>query len=364
VGHPTPGPCGRVGWVVAAALITLLGTVLGCAGRVARAEGEIVIWGPQGVPMRDVLVSDFQRRHPEMRVDFSGMQSSQVAAKLFPEQQAGMHRVDLIVAGSATIIADLLPGGALEPIRPYLVGPDARDESKWLDGKLEFADDAGQYDLVFASGVKLPIVYNPRSVSPHELRSYQALVDPKWRGKLTMLDPRSPGAGQATATFFYFHPKLGPGFVRQLLANGVVLSKDDRQILNWVTRDQHPIGIAPSEADTADLKAKGLPIEPLDGDWFEENSYLTSGFGTVVVPSRAPHPNAVKVYLNWLLSQEGQTQWTRAQGYPSRRVDAPTHHVRPGVVPKPGYPYFKSYDEQSVHTKEEISQFLRGEIRD
>jgi iron(III) transport system substrate-binding protein len=310
------------------------------------------------------MVTEFQRRHPEIRVDFQGMQSNQLAAKLLPERQAAMYRADVIVNGSTTIIADLIPAGAIDPIRPYLAGPDVQDESKWLDGKFEFADSAGQHNLVFVSGVKLPIAFNPRSVGRNDLRSYRALADPKWRGKLTMLDPRSAGAGNATATFFYFHPNLGPSFLRQLFANGVVLSKDDRQVLNWVTRDQYPIAIAPSETYTSELKGKGLQIEPLDGDEIEENSYLTSGFGTVAVANRAPHPNAVKVYLNWLLSQEGQAVWTRVHNYPSRRLDAPTDHLRSGVVPKPGFPYSKSYAEDVINTKDDVSQFLIAEIRE
>jgi iron(III) transport system substrate-binding protein len=331
----------------------------------ARAEGEIIIWGPQGTDIRDAMVNEFQRLYPEIRIDFLGLQSNQVATKLIPERQAGMFRADLIVNGATTIVADLIPAGALDPIGPYLAGPDLRDQSKWLDGKYEFADQTGLYNLVFVSGVKLPIAYNPRSVAPSDLKSYKALLEPRWLGKVAMLDPRSSGAGNATATFFYSHPSLGPSYLRQLFgSNAVVFSKDDRQVMNWVTRDQYPIALAPSESYIQELKSKGLTIEPLDGDLLDENSYLTSGFGTVAVANRAPHPAATKVYLNWLLSREGQSIWTRAHGYPSRRLDAATDHLRDGVIPRAGYPYQKAYDETTILLKDEVAAFLRAEVRD
>jgi ABC-type Fe3+ transport system substrate-binding protein len=43
--------------------------------------------------------------------------------------------------------------------------------------------------------------------------------------------------------------------------------------------------------------------------------------------TKAPHPNAAKVYINWLLSKEGQTGFARASGYISARLDVPTDHA-------------------------------------
>jgi iron(III) transport system substrate-binding protein len=380
-------------WVGASAVIGLLFAAMACAGpraptpagqptagsasssadaaaawervvAAAKAEGEIVLVGPPGTAIRDVLAGEFQQRYPEIRVDYSSMSGSQVPAKLLPERQAGMFRTDLVFGGTSTHIADLMPAGALDPIRPFLVGPEVQDESKWLGGRFDFSDDAAEYNLVYVSGVKVPIAYHPQMIAPSEIKSYRSLLDPKWRAKVATLDPRGAGAGLATATFFYSTPSLGPTFLRQLLGSGIVLSKDDRQILNWVTRGQYPIVLAPSEAGGTELKSKGLPLEFLDADALEESSYLTSGFGSTSVLNRAPHPNAVKVYLNWLLSREGQALWTVAHGYPSRRLDAPTDHLRPGVVPKPGVQYQENYKEPYVHMKDEVAQLLRTEIRD
>ena len=55
-----------------------------------------------------------------------------------------------------------------------------------------------------------------------------------------------------------------------------------------------------------------------------------------MVAKEAPHPNATKVFVNWLLSKEGSSLVAPAIGYPSARSDVPTDHFMPVLVPRPG----------------------------
>jgi iron(III) transport system substrate-binding protein len=329
----------------------------------ARREGRVVVRGPVGADARDGLVQGFQERYPEIQVDYSGARGTEQAPKLIAEHQAGQHLVDVLVNGTTTQI-DLLDAGILDPIQPYLVGSEVQSAAGWLGDKFDFADDQGKAILVFHSAVKVPLAYNPRLISPTDIKSYKDLLDPKWRGKLAMLDPRSAGAGLATATFFYTTPSLGQDFLSQILAAGLVFSKDERQILDWVARGQYPVALAPSETVAVELVRRGLPIESLDAEALQEGNYFTSGFGAVGVLNKAPHPNATKVYVNWLLSREGQTEVSRAVGYPSRRLDVPTEHLNPSMIPKPGMRYQENYKEPYVRIREELVTFLRTAIRD
>jgi len=76
----------------------------------------------------------------------------------------------------------------------------------------------------------------------------------------------------------------------------------------------------------------------------------------VAVFNRAPHPNAAKVYLNWLLSKEAQTTYARATSYISSRLDVPTDHTFDWRVPVPGA--IKTYDPKAMETKERLLAFL------
>ena len=156
-----------------------------------------------------------------------------------------------------------MDANVLDPIQPYLVGPETVDTSKWLGGKLDFADNAEKFNVVMISGVNLPIAYNPNLVSPAELKSYKNVLDPKWRGKVAMVDPQMAGSGLAAATFFYATPSLGKEFLANLFAAGTVFARDLRQPLEWLARGQYPISLGPSAFEALELRQKGLPIELL-----------------------------------------------------------------------------------------------------
>jgi iron(III) transport system substrate-binding protein len=177
-----------------------------------------------------------------------------------------------------------------------------------------------------------------------------------------MFDPRGAGAGLATATFFYTTEGLGKEFLQQLFAQGVQVSRDDRQILDFVVRGQYAVAIAPSENFAAQLRHRGIVVEMLEPGTVREGSYLTAGLASVGVVNQGPHPNATKVYLDWLLSQEAQTAFNKAAGYVSRRQDVPTDHVSPLIVPKAGVSYPALYKQQYVELRDEVVEFLRGII--
>ena len=82
--------------------------------------------------------------------------------------------------------------------------------------------------------------------------------------------------------------------------------------------------------------------------------------GAVALFNRAPHPNAAKVYLNWLLSKEGQTIFARATGYISARLDVPTDHA-PQRVPIPGS--IKTYTQEAMEVRKKLWPLLTEAFR-
>jgi iron(III) transport system substrate-binding protein len=325
----------------------------------AKREGRISLNGPASAEAREALTEGFQRKYPEIQVDYTGSSGSAVPPKLFAEREAGQFRADLIVNGTTTQL-DLIRGNAMDPIAPYLVGPNARDTSRWQDGKLAFADNAETYNVVYGCTVKTPIVYNPGQVSPEEIRSYKDLLQPKWKGKMAMYDPRAAGTGLSYATFFYTHEELGKEFLRQLLGQNLVLSRDERQLLDWVVRGQYALVIAPAERMLTDFRSKGVPVHLLGAESIKEGTYVAAGTSTVGVVNRAPHPNAVRLYLDYLLSRDGQLEWSKGGGFVSRRTDVPTDYLPDYVLPKPGVRYQEDWKEDSVDLKDEVAEFIRA----
>jgi iron(III) transport system substrate-binding protein len=95
---------------------------------------------------------------------------------------------------------------------------------------------------------------------------------------------------------------------------------------------------------------QGIPIAIADPRGIKEGSDLSPANGAVALFNRAPHPNAAKVFINWLLSKEGQTVFAQAQGYVSARADVPVPEgTAPWRVPLPGA--IKTYDTHAIDAR-------------
>jgi iron(III) transport system substrate-binding protein len=327
----------------------------------AKREGQISLLGQTGEPVSEALAEAFQRAYPDIKVDYNGMIGAQMVTKILNERAAGLYSVDVVVHGTTSVINGLLPESAIDPIAPALVGPDA-DPTKFRGGAFEFADEEGKYALLFLGGLKIPLVYNPGMVRPDEITSYRDLLDPKFKGKIAMLDPRIAGAGLASSIFMYTSPDLGKDYMAALFKQDIVITKDDRQLTDWIARGQYSIGLASNDFTALDMKARGVPIESLPAHAVKEGTYVTAAWGSVALLNRAPHPNAARVYLNWLLSKEGQEGVAQAAGYPSRRLDTSKSGLREGVIPRPDVEYRDLSKERYIQQQEEVVRYMRSLI--
>ncbi|HEY7063875.1 MAG TPA: extracellular solute-binding protein [Chloroflexota bacterium] len=325
----------------------------------AKREGHVSIMGPQGNETRDALTLGFQQQYPDIQVDYQGLAGSPMTAKLLSELGAEQYLTDLVLGGTSSVVDSLIPANALAPVPPYLTGPNDRDPSIWRGGKTEYADSSDQYGLIFSVYVKPPFIYNPSQVSPADFSSYRDLLDPKWKGKIVLRDPRLAGGGLATTTFLYATDSLGRDYLRQLFQQDPVISNDDRQIIDWVARGQYPIAMGVSDTLANEAVERGLSVRHMETDRMREGGYVTAGNAVVSVARNAPHPNATAVYLDYLLSRDGQLAWSKAAGYASQRRDVPTDHVNAIFIPKDGVTYQQNYSERYVKMREEIMEFLK-----
>lgn len=331
----------------------------------AKQEGKIVLYGPSGGHVREALVNGFQEKFPDLRVDYTGGTNTQIMPKIINEAKAGLRIADLSIGGSASPVSELLPRNLLADIRPFLVGPESSDASKWKGGRHEFADDAARHVLI-PSTLGMPVfAYNSKLFDPSGVRSWKDLLDPQWKGKITIWDPRAPGAGQAMAAFAYNTAELGPDYLRKLFKQEVTFAAaaDQRQAFEWIVSGRKVMYLGPATNIAQGLIQKGLPISYYTAARVKEGSWLTSGAGSIAVVRDPPHPNALKVYLDWLLSKEGQLAMNRALSQVSLRQDVPADYIDTALVPQPGVRYITDYKE-AYHRKKttEVADFVTAEI--
>jgi ABC-type Fe3+ transport system substrate-binding protein len=112
---------------------------------------------------------------------------------------------------------------------------------------------------------------------------------------------------------------FGEDYVRDLLTKqDLVISGDKRQMAEWVVRGRYPIAIGMGSDTMLNYQHEGvgLNVKPLPGT---ENV----AFDTVAVINRPPHPNAQRLFVNWMLTQRVPTLLSQAVTQNSLRTDVP-----------------------------------------
>jgi len=193
----------------------------------AKKENMVTVITDVTASMRDALTMSFQSKYG-LQVDLFGALGREVPPRVLAERKAGRYLWDVFVHGTTTGLESMIPAGAFDPLEPALIFPDIKDPKTWRGGGLEFLDPNRTLMVMtpFQRGI---IFYNPKLVNAKEFKSYKDLLDPKWKGKLVMDDPRRAGPGQATFTFFYLHPELGVDFIRALGKQQITILKDYAQ---------------------------------------------------------------------------------------------------------------------------------------
>jgi iron(III) transport system substrate-binding protein len=284
----------------------------------ATKEGKLVAAIPASAELRKSMGEALSRRFPGIDVELTNSRGSANASKIAAEHAAGVRYFDLLISGTSTPFS-LLKAGILEPVEPLWILPDVKDPKRWFGGHI-WLDNAKRFIYAFQVYQSENTWHNPSLMKAEEVRSYDDLLNPKWKGKIGILDPRSPGAG--TATWAFFLKIKGEDYLRKLAAQEMFLSRDQRQLADALAKGKIALTIGLTYYTFAPFIKAGLPIKPLPD--MKEGTYTSCGSSALSVVKGSPHPNATKIFINWLLSREGQELYGKAMGQATRRLDVDT----------------------------------------
>ena len=302
------------------------------------------------------MIGEFNKRYPDIKVDFRGSSGSRGWPKLARERRAGLYSVDIHVGGAGTASTGLYKAKVQQPIEPAFSLPEVKDEKNWWQGRHHYSDPEDKYIFVFTINPTPVIAYNTQMVDPKQIKSAMNLLDPKWKGKIVMYDPRIRGPG--SARWHFYVEAMGKNYARKL-AKQLVLTRNHRQAAEWVATGRYPIATGISDVNVRVFSQKGAPIAQIAN--FKEGNYLTAAWGTANLLTRAPHPNAAKVYINWLLSKEGQLAWQKIGGYNSARIDIPKDMVPASNHMVKGIKYYRQYTAEDIRKRGLTSDKLAKE---
>ena len=300
--------------------------------RAAESEGQVTLYGC--CYEYDRVLDGFKKKYPKIKVATVLASGNQLSTRILAERRGDKYLADVVSSGANTLHDALYKAQVLEPIKPALMLPEVLDAAKWYEGEHRYIDPEKRYIFAFvANSQSGQVIHNTKQANRSDFKSFWDLFNPKWKGKIASLDPTSFGMG-ATLQFFYYNPELGAPFLKKLYGEmQIVVSRDPRQMVDWLSTGKLPLCIrcnAGGEVERA-IQQK-LPLGYLDTDNWKEGGSSSAAGGTLGIPSRAPHPNAAKVLVNWLLSREGQMalqKLGRPDAHNSRRIDIPKDDVDP-----------------------------------
>jgi iron(III) transport system substrate-binding protein len=266
----------------------------------AKKEGKLVLYGVGNSTLYNPVRDAFQKRFPGIElvgVDQRGRESRE---KVFAEQQSRNYVADIVISGTDTQ-NELVESGFIEKyeaaelasVIPDLVPPGRQNNPRTVS--------------IFSVAINTTLV--PPAEEP---KTYKDLLDPKWKGKLAMDDPRGSGPGGTILSgmeALYGIEEVDS----KLAAQNIFFATQAGPIWEALSRGEYAVFLSGNHTDVIAQRKAGAPvkqIKPSDGVGITP---INQG-----LVKNAPHPNAAKLWIEWSLSEEGQTVLAQ-QGYATVR---------------------------------------------
>jgi len=320
----------------------------------AKKEGKLTIYGDVSPKLRDSIMA-FQNKYG-IEMDFVVAMGSLIVTKWTSERSAGLSIADVFHLSSG-LAPSMKPKDGWVSVEPYFILPEAKDAKAWVGDLLPYLDkDKTMVTLNYAYTSYVTV--NSDLIKEGQLKSYRDIVKPEWNGKVSFFDPTVPSASLGLTVFLMkdiFGLDGAKEYFRQLAATKPVITRDAAQQMDWVVRGRYPIGVGISHSNTSDYKSRGAPVTTVR---FSEGGSINAGSGLVEVPPSPPHPNATALYVNWLLTEEGQTAFARGMAASPMRKGVTFEGIDPAKVPLPGEKIFL-YDEDHSNYGPEAVPVMR-----
>ncbi len=317
----------------------------------AKQEGGVTVyttWG--GDPIRKVLAA-FSDKYG-IKGDVVSARGPEIVQRMQSEKNAGITQVDIAMAGGTNLTFLMKPEGLLDNIEDVMLLPEVLDPKAWNTGEIPWYDKEHSSLAMLAVYNRYCLV-NTDLVKPGEIASYKDLLDPKWKGQIAMNDPTITGAGNSylaglAAGVWGMDRTLD--FIRGLAKQEIVITRDNRQLVEWVSKGKYKVALAATPELVSDFLKLGAPIKLNKVAEGGKIGAMTGGLG---IAAKRPHPNATIVFVNWLLSDEGQAVFVKAVGLPGARVNAPREGI-PDI-------FFRDPEEKFYRENEDTFR-LEGEM--
>ena len=272
----------------------------------AKREAKLVIYTGVERAAAQVLVNAFKSKYPFIAAETVRASSSKLATRLDAELEANRVGGDVIEFSLLYLTTSL----------------QQRGELLQYDSP-EYAKYPRQYSAPgywAASGVSnIIVLLNTRKIDEANIpQSWWDLAKPFWKDKLTIDNLEVSGTGYNWLTAIVNDASLGWRFIEALGKNRPGIERGHAGMAQKVAAGEYAGAAEMSDFHLKNLRDAAAAV-PLRGVWPSEG--VPSEPWTSAILKRAPHPNAARLFLDFLLSREGQSLYVQTMGWVSARPD-------------------------------------------
>jgi len=324
----------------------------------AKKEGEITMFQSGNPGRRQWLMERWRKDFPDIKIDPTMLVGPPMLMRIKTEREAGKYLWDMSIGGPTSLYAEI-PNGLLDPLLPELILPEVKDEAAWGGWNSAFYDEPRKYILGVLNDFE-PIWYNAKHVPPAEVKAkgVRILLEPAYKGKIVWQEPRTDGPGTLFAAFL--HKVLGDADYRRLLTEQkpMIFAAGD-QATDAMVRERGLFFMGPVLSDRLrpyEQAGMKFDMRPLGND--PESGFLGTDGVSVAVFSKRPHPNAARLFVNWLLTKQMSRELAEIQQMNSRRADvAPV--TSPDLTAIPGKTYVEPARAENIGHLRMVQELTR-----
>ncbi|MFQ5683640.1 MAG: ABC transporter substrate-binding protein [Candidatus Binatia bacterium] len=264
----------------------------------AKKEGSLTYWTTMTLSQSKQVVDKFHKKYPFIKTELYRTGGGPLLNKILTEDRAGRHEWD-VVSGRGELFLPLMKKKLLAPYR----SPEASHLPT------DLADKNGYWAAYYANPYALG--YNTRMVKKTDVpRTYDDLLDPRWKGGKISID--NEAFGLLSGLIKAWGKEKAVAYFKKLAAQNPVPMRGNTARVQLVMAGEFPLVIAYAptiqRATTLGAPIDWVPLEPVPVQ-----------VNPMMLGAKAPHPNVAKLFLDFVLSQEGQQQLVGFQRIPARQ---------------------------------------------
>lgn len=274
----------------------------------AKKEQKLVFYTTMDLPQTIEVVHHFVQKYPFLRVELQPLEAEKLVKQIQDEARSGVSLWDVLIGG----------GGLLQPLL------DEKLVVSYPSPQREAVSDALNDSEGFWSGYYInPYVlgYSTTLVKEEEIpKSYDELLDPRWKGNRIAIESAAHGLlwGLAAA----WGEDKAVAYLKRLADQQPVVAPTSIAVVDSMHTGNVSMVIARAPVIQGYKKKLASPI-----DWIFLEP-IVAQIDAVMLSSRSPHPNAARLFVDFVLSKEGQGALASVQQIPVRRdMEPQSPHV-------------------------------------